>query len=214
MAESFKPRRVMTPGGIAAVYGAVGAVWIALSDIAAGALFPEALQPWVQTFKGWLYVAATAILIYVLVRRLVLRLRRGEERLAAIAGNSPMAIAVRDLDGRYNFVNSEFEALHRVRRKDVLGVSVGTLDPDFAAIADAALARVARNGEAYRQEVRRAAPDGGETALLLTHFPIRDDDGRVVGIGVGSGRHHGTAAVRARSRAARSAAFDGVRRHP
>lgn len=51
-------------------YALFGAAWIFFSDQAAGALFPNVHSLiFVQTIKGWLFVALSALLIFHLVRK-------------------------------------------------------------------------------------------------------------------------------------------------
>jgi PAS domain S-box-containing protein len=70
MSQGARPPR-KTAFRIALLYFVVGAVWILLSDIIAEALIgPEAVERFhVQTFKGWAYIAVTAVLLYMLIRR-------------------------------------------------------------------------------------------------------------------------------------------------
>ncbi|HEX8600404.1 MAG TPA: PAS domain S-box protein [Chloroflexia bacterium] len=51
----------------------LGALWIVLSDRLVAALFSDLETfAWVQTFKGWFFIAATTVLLYALIRRTVL----------------------------------------------------------------------------------------------------------------------------------------------
>ncbi len=55
---------------IAVIYAAVGAAWILFSDRLALRLFPDpSVLAVVNTVKGWAFIAATAALLYLLVRR-------------------------------------------------------------------------------------------------------------------------------------------------
>lgn len=73
----------LPPGGIAAVYVALAALWILLSDRVAAAFFPDrAAFEWVQTHKGWFYVAFMGTLLYLLTRQTVLAVQRAERAQA------------------------------------------------------------------------------------------------------------------------------------
>ena len=100
---------------IALAYAAVASLWILLSDKVMAGLFsdPEMLVR-VSMAKGWLFVAVTTLILYVLVRRLVLQLSAAHQReldqqrllqqahplLAAIADSSDDAIFAKDRQGR------------------------------------------------------------------------------------------------------------------
>lgn len=75
------PYRTM-PLRIAAYYALAAGLWIVFSDRLLGfvAKDPEHLTG-LQTAKGWLFVAVTALLLHVVVRRFVEEVTRGEELL-------------------------------------------------------------------------------------------------------------------------------------
>ncbi len=66
----------LTPLMIAVIYFGIGGLWIVLSDQVLAALVSDvAALSWLQTAKGWFYVAATAGLLYWLIRRSTARLQ-------------------------------------------------------------------------------------------------------------------------------------------
>lgn len=102
--------------GIALIYAVLGALWITWSD-AAVELFARdsANLTRLQTWKGWLYVAVTALLIYLLVRRalrseqrLSQSLRQTEERLRLVLDTIPSRVLWKDRSGKYLGGNRRF----------------------------------------------------------------------------------------------------------
>ncbi|MCE5199106.1 MAG: PAS domain S-box protein [Armatimonadota bacterium] len=64
------------------IYAIVGGLWILLSDILLAALINEpATYTRIAILKGWFYVVATAILVYLLIRRALASLIHSEETL-------------------------------------------------------------------------------------------------------------------------------------
>jgi hypothetical protein len=62
---------------IVLIYGLFAAAWILLSDRLAYLLFPDPEQlVHVSTYKGWVFVAVTSLLLYVLLSRSWHRRRR------------------------------------------------------------------------------------------------------------------------------------------
>ncbi|HVG00063.1 MAG TPA: PAS domain S-box protein, partial [Chloroflexia bacterium] len=60
----------LPPAGIALVYFTLAALWILLSDQVAASIFRDhGTFVWVQTYKGWFFVAFTALLLYFLITR-------------------------------------------------------------------------------------------------------------------------------------------------
>ncbi len=57
------------PVAIASIYFIFGFIWILLSDSILAGIFPDfEMYAHIQTFKGWIYVAVTTLLIFFLVR--------------------------------------------------------------------------------------------------------------------------------------------------
>ena len=74
--------RISPPLRIAGVYVLVAAIWIWCSDRAVDVLVADAgLRMALQTFKGWIFVLATGVLLYWMIRRDVRRLQLGNRRL-------------------------------------------------------------------------------------------------------------------------------------
>ncbi|MBF0332819.1 MAG: PAS domain-containing protein [Alphaproteobacteria bacterium] len=92
-------RRSSAPLVVALAYALFGAIWILVSDRVAAALIPGASAlSVVQTFKGWLFVAGSAALIWALVRLWVDRLERTARHYSMLFDSSPQAMLIYDLE--------------------------------------------------------------------------------------------------------------------
>ena len=103
--------------------------------------------------------------------------RLGEDRLRAILDNCPTAVFVKDLQGRYQFINRSCETLLRTPP----GAPLGGDDYDFfpREVAEVYRARdreVLRTGGAITGEVDVPTAAGVRT-FLSTKFPLRDAAG-------------------------------------
>lgn len=118
----------LTPARIAVVYLLAGGVWILVSDRAVAALPVEpGLEALLQTAKGWFFVGASGLLIYLLVAR-------GRHQL-------------RDVNVRLRRALEQSSVLHRVLRHNLRNAcNVLRLEAD--ALAD-------RAGEATSEGERR-----------------------------------------------------------
>jgi two-component system cell cycle sensor histidine kinase/response regulator CckA len=106
-----------SPLWIALVYAALGILWIVWSDavVLAIVLDQEALTR-LQTYKGWFYVIASAVLIYVLVRRRLnalsaavageRRAARERERLVTILEATTDLVSIITPDARLQYLNA------------------------------------------------------------------------------------------------------------
>ena len=104
----------LTPFRIAAVYVAVGGVWIVLTDwVLASASGSGALETQLQTVKGWLFVAVSGLLIYGLSARGQEQLRGANERLQRTLRHSSVLhrLLRHDLRNACNVIGLQTETL-------------------------------------------------------------------------------------------------------
>ena len=150
------------------VYALVAGLWIGFSDQVAAWLFPDLNQfAQVSTFKGWLFVAVTSVLLYALIRHQLQRvleamkqqhaaltlvqaseaaLRSSEQQYRALFENSMDAILLTQVDGAIVAANAQACQLFgydstqmlQLHRNDLVDLSDKRLP--------AALAERARNG--------------------------------------------------------------------
>lgn len=172
------------------VYWVVSLVWIALSDRVLAALVKnEKMFALVQTYKGWGFVTATALLLYFLLKRQLSlweaevaerkhaeeRLRQSEEYMRALIDNSSDAIAV---------LNSSMENVYRSpSRKRILGYepyeprgAFETVHPDDYSAVRAALVKLASApGGTASMEMRLRHKDGSWRTIEATAVNLLDD---------------------------------------
>jgi hypothetical protein len=69
--QNMKQTKSTQPARTALIYTAFGALWIVLTDSVLEFFFPATHQEYtfLQTIKGWLFVCASALLIYFILRR-------------------------------------------------------------------------------------------------------------------------------------------------
>jgi PAS domain S-box-containing protein len=111
--------------------------------------------------------------------------------VAALAGagfekvlrQAPAAVFIKDLDGRYRFVNRAWEAIAGIAGERAIG-----LDDEAIFGAEAARAFTANDRQVLATGVSLEVEEGGELrggrrTYRSFKFPVRDADGTVVGIG-------------------------------
>ena len=101
---------------IVALYSLFGALWIYLSDSVLGLLVrdPDIITK-IATYKGLLFIATTAALLYYLIGRYVYRLGESsrqiaasEEDLRSLLELMPVGVACTDDNGTLNYINRNF----------------------------------------------------------------------------------------------------------
>ena len=108
----------------------------------------------------------------------------GEERLKSIIENSPSAIFLKDLEGRYRVTNSMFKEWYGIADDEIIGrTSHDVLSSDFAEIVVQADHEVLATGVAREWELEATFADSTKHWVHMVKFPVRDAAGGMVGIG-------------------------------
>lgn len=112
-------------------------------------------------------------------------LAASQERLSKIVENSPSAISLKDLHGRYLLTNGKFDEWFGIssgadQARSGNGESRGWdgVGPEF--VADSA---VIASGGAISREIEVTLCDGAQHSVLVTKFPVLDGAGSAVGVG-------------------------------
>lgn len=75
--------RTRGPFAVAVIYALFGGLWIAFTDTFVAHTFHDPVTAkWISIYKGWLYVAVTALLVYILVKKMESTLTRYVNDLA------------------------------------------------------------------------------------------------------------------------------------
>ncbi|HMV54621.1 MAG TPA: PAS domain-containing protein [Rhodocyclaceae bacterium] len=175
---------------IAVGYALLGALWILFSDRAVEAMFgdPASLMQ-ASRYKGWFFIAFTAVLLYVMLMRLVRRNERLQqeryrslELLNAVADSSEDAIFAKDVDGRYILFNRAASEFVGRPVEDVLGKDDRHLFPPEQAEHLMAIGRRVLQAGNLETNEEVLETRQGRRVFLATKGPLRDAQGRVFGI--------------------------------
>lgn len=121
----------------------------------------------------------------IMERRAVEAALRGEEaKLRAVTENAPFLIVLKDLQGRYQFVNHMFEEWWGVKGADVIGLTAHDVLPEsFAKRSMTDDQMVIKTGRVVRHESDVNVVDGRCLRVAITKFPVFSTDGKVIGVG-------------------------------
>ena len=115
--------------------------------------------------------------------RAELGLMENRARLQSILDNMPAIIYLKDLEGRYLFVNRQFLKVDGLLTEKVIGKTIFDITPrEHAEIAHAHHQKILATQCAMEAEETVMRPDGLHTHLAVK-FPIRDAGGKVIGTG-------------------------------
>jgi PAS domain S-box-containing protein len=182
--------RRLTPWKITALYALVGGLWVLFSDKLLVVLVtnPEILTR-LQTFKGWLYVIATAWMLYVLINRGVAALqpsqagvRSSAAQLRACGENSREVFWLRDLEtNQTSYVSPSYEEIWGKSWESIYGQSrfwTDAIHPDESDRVIAAFEKALRGEGNFHQDYRIVRPDNSERWVRDRAFPIYNKAGQ------------------------------------
>lgn len=172
-------------GRIAFIYAGVAGVWIFFSDRILEAFFTSRQLDQItrfQTFKGLAFVLATAVLLWVLIRRRLKQMRSihgsylaTRDRLDTVADNLPGIVLIKDAAGRFVFlrgrsaVSVDLEALLGKTEESFVGPVA------YANIREQDLT-VLRTGLGS-QGIQTLEIDGVTRHFLVHRFPLKSESG-------------------------------------
>jgi two-component system, cell cycle sensor histidine kinase and response regulator CckA len=125
----------LTPARIALLYAAAGCLWIAFSDMALSAFVHDvSLITMIAMIKGWLYVAVTAIILYLLIRRGEANLRESEKKFRILADTAAAAIFIYG-DTTFLSVNATSQKMTGYSQEELLRINIlDVVHPDHRAM--------------------------------------------------------------------------------
>lgn len=111
-------------------------------------------------------------------------LTRNQARFKEIFDNAPMVVSIKDLDGRYVFVNRGTEQWTEHSNEELIGKTVRDLfgDTDYTREHEEVDREVAETGKAVQREFVTPHPLGSQISLFAK-FPLFDVAGRVEAVG-------------------------------
>lgn len=171
-------------------YALLGALWILFSDRAVEGMFsdPASLMQ-ASRYKGWLYVAFTALLLHFVLSKFVRQIERLQqerirslELLNGVINSSDDAIFAKDVEGRYILFNRAASEYVGKPADEVLGRDDRHLFPPEQAERLMAIGRRVIGGGAIEANEERLETAQGPRVFLATKGPLRDAKGRTFGI--------------------------------
>ena len=187
-----KASATATAGALRVVflYAGFSGLWILLSDRAVAALISDpASMTLVSIAKGWVFVTVTAILLFVLVKRLVGGLANREAKLQALIHAIPDLVWLKNPEGVYLDCNRAFERFFGAREADIIGKTdydfVPHLEADFFQQKDREA--IAAGATRANEEWITLVETGQVVLLEVLKTPIYDADGTLLGV-LGIGR--------------------------
>ncbi|HYG98544.1 MAG TPA: PAS domain-containing protein [Terriglobales bacterium] len=165
------------PAGIALGYCAIAIFWIGFSDLAVTHL---GLSPVLLTVKGFVFVAVTAYLLYITVRRLVgtvqqaSRERDETARLyQTVVEASQEGICLLNEAGEISFLNTHLAAMLGRPAEELHGKPL----QDFLHGSDSLPHDTNRNSQSQTHECRLRTGAAGDVWVLISFTPLLDATG-------------------------------------
>ena len=182
---------------IVAIYSMVGGLWIYLSDAFLGLIIRDpAVMSRLSMYKGLVFIAFTASLLYLLISRYARRigihltelnqtqhlLTRQKELLDVVVEGTTDAVYIKDVAGRYLLANTAVANFVKKPIGEIIGSDDAHLFPPVEAKALMAQDQwvMAQDSPQTYEEYLTTAE--GERCFLATKGAVRDGNGVVTGI--------------------------------
>jgi diguanylate cyclase (GGDEF)-like protein/PAS domain S-box-containing protein len=178
------------------IYAVFAGLWILFSDQFVGTLVSDHDElVRISMIKGWLFVAVTTLLLYILVARLIHRIDDAHERelraekqkqeavslLMAINNSSSDAIFAKDAEGRYLTANAAACQFMGKSSAEIIGKDDRALFPPRQAEMLMNIDRhIFATGKSITNEEELDTADG-QRIFLATKGPLRDEKNRIYG---------------------------------
>jgi PAS domain S-box-containing protein len=177
--------------GVALLYLLVAGLWIYFSDKLAEWLTETASQlRFLSTYKGWFFVAVTAGLLFLVLKRFVSKirlaqqkLRENEDRFKIATEAGGIGVWDRDIVNDRLLWDDRMYELYGVHKEDFGGAYDAwkqCLHPDDIDRASVEVAAAERGGKPLDTEFRIIRPDGEVRHIRAFGKVIRDETGRPV----------------------------------
>ncbi len=181
--KNWKPFLLkLTPARIALLYAVAGCLWIAFSDIALTARVHDVYMiTLIALTKGWLYVAVTAIILYLLIRRGEATLRESEMKFRMLADTAAAAIFIYR-DATFLSVNATSQKMTGYSQEELLRMNFwDVVHPDHRAmVRQRAVARLSGDDVVMRFEFKIVTKLGEERWVDFTSGIIEFEGRRAV----------------------------------
>ncbi len=165
----------------ALLYTAIGAAWIALSDHVAEALFPNPAQlTLVQTYKGWVFVLSSALILLFYISRENKIRRDAQKEFASVFGQALEGIYQSTLNGQYTKVNPALARMYGYGSPEELLALVTDVRTQLhveAMMFDQFQNNLQRHGFIENFEAQHRRKDGRIIWTSTTARLVRDDSG-------------------------------------
>lgn len=167
---------------ISLIYLICSVLWIGFSD---RILYDLALPPdfveSISLVKGWLFVIATTVLLYILIRRAFQAQQRDQELLNAVIVSSPLSILVLDPEGRVKLWNKAAERIYGFTAAEALDKPLLVVPPDQWTEFMQNHHRILSGEMLSGIPLRRQRKDGSMVDILLYAAPLYDEFGQIIG---------------------------------
>ncbi len=114
-----------------------------------------------------------------------IKLRESEATLRAVSDNIPICLNLKDIEGRYLYVNKPYEEWFGHSAEEIIGKKAsefleGAEEIDNLSIAEK---RMLETGKPHEGEIRVVRPSGEVFDRILIKFPIKGEDDSIIGLG-------------------------------
>ncbi len=180
----MKKRRISFALEVSLIYAFIGGSWILLSDRIAALLFPETdLLLVVQTYKGWFYVAVTALALFALIKNEKRMLKVAEKTFSDLLEATAEGFFRSTPDGRFIVVNKAMSKIFGYGSPLEMIDQITTIDRQIHLSEDSRrqfIELLDRDGVVEKFEARNLRKDGSIIWTSTNARVVRDEKGKAL----------------------------------
>ncbi len=167
--------------GIAIIYGALGFLWISLSDLIVNILLKDsAYGGYLQTLKGYGYIAVTALLLYAVINRLSRQRRQSDTHYRQLVETLAEPICEWLPDTTLTYANSAYASFYADTTNNLVGKKwLDRLPESRRESALAHLAAMTRTLQPHKYLLEVELPGRASRWVEWTDIPVLDEQGRL-----------------------------------
>jgi len=171
------------PGTIALLYAASSGLWIWATDRIVNAIEDPGLRLFLNTTKGLGFIALTALLLYLSMKKLVKQMRQAQESLAAseaeyrgVVQAAHEGVCRLDREDRIGFVNPRVAALLHRSTEELIGMALSDFLDEADKSAYVEQLHRWRCGATEQRDFRFCGLDGTEIRTIVSGAPMFDQE--------------------------------------
>jgi PAS domain S-box-containing protein len=169
---------------ISLIYALIGGLWILLSDQIVATLFTKPDQYLIiQTYKGWFYVASTALILFILIKNEKNTLKKVEKNFTDLFESTTEGVFRSSPQGRFIDINAAMANLFGYKSPEEMIKSITSISTQIHLSEDSRrefTEALVRDGQVEKFEAKNLKKNGDVIWTSTNARVVKDKNGKVL----------------------------------